>query len=715
MENICCEIERVTYFDNDSNYAVLRAKFKNQQITVVGNFPYPSPGEILTLQGEWINHPKFGSQFKATHAESKMPATVQAIKKYLGSGLIKGIGPAMAGRIVDCFGEKTLDIIEEKIERLTEVDGIGPGRTEKIKVAWDAQKAIRKVMIFLQGHDVSSTYAIKIYKEYGDRSIEVVSDNPYRLAHDIWGIGFKTADKIAHSMGIEKESDIRIDAGIIYTLHQLSNEGHVFYPEDQLSEKTATILEVDPSLISPGIARLQADNKLSLESLGGNELAAVYLSKYHTCEVQSADRIKNLLRYPKSVRQVDIPRALAWVEQRSSITLAEQQKQAIATALKEKFMVLTGGPGTGKTTIVKAILDVFSQITNNILLAAPTGRAAKKMFEATGKEAKTIHRLLEFSPRNGRFSYNEDKPLPCDLIILDEVSMIDITLLHHLLKAIPKGATVILVGDVDQLPSVGPGNVLKDIISSNAVPVVRLTEIFRQAQDSSIIVNAHLINQARIPNLTPRKDPDDFYFIPEEDPEKVLERIISLIKVNIPRRFNLDPVNDIQVLSPMHRGVVGAGNMNRVLQEQLNPNSTGITRGGNTFRIGDKVMQIKNNYDKEVFNGDIGRVAKIDDEEKELIIQFDGRSVLYEYPDLDEIVLAYAVSVHKSQGSEYPAVVIPILTQHYIMLQKNLLYTGVTRGKNLVVLVGTKKALAIAVKNDSLIKRYSLLDQRLSG
>ena len=713
MECISCEVERVTYFDNESNYAVLRTKVKNEQVTVIGTFPYPSPGEILTLKGEWTTHPKFGRQFKALHYESRMPATVQAIKKYLGSGLIKGIGPSMAGRIVDVFGEETLDIIENDIDRLTEVNGIGKGRTDKIRIAWDAQKAIRKVMIFLQGHDVSSTYAIKIYKEYGDRSIEVVSDNPYRLAHDIWGIGFKTADKIAHSMGIEKDSDIRINAGIIYVLHELSNDGHVYYPEDKLTEEAAKTLEVDQSLIAPGMVRLQTENMLVIEPLVDSP-QAVYLAKYHVCEVQSAQRIKHLLKYPKAVRKVDIPKALAWVEERSSIQLAAQQKEAVATALEEKFMVLTGGPGTGKTTIVKAILDVFSKLTRNILLAAPTGRAAKKMFEATGREAKTIHRLLEFSPKNGKFSYNEDKPLSCDLIILDEVSMIDITLLHHLLKAIPKGATIIMVGDVDQLPSVGAGNVLKDVINSGAVPVVRLTEIFRQAQDSLIIVNAHLINNGLMPILKPRKDPDDFYFVQEDDPERALERIVSIVQKHIPDKFSFDPINDIQVLSPMHRGVIGAGNLNRVLQEKLNPKNPEITRGGSIFRIGDKVMQVKNNYDKEVFNGDIGRIHKIDDEEKQVIISYDDRLVLYEYPDLDEIVLAYAVSVHKSQGSEYPVVVIPVLTQHFIMLQRNLLYTGVTRGKNLVVLVGTKKALAIAVKNDSLVKRYSLLDQRLS-
>lgn len=714
MENLSCEVERVTFFDNDSNYAILRTKVKKEQVTVVGNFPFPSPGEILDLQGEWITHPKFGRQFKAIHSESTMPASAQAIRKYLGSGLVKGIGPAMANRIVDIFKEDTLEIIENNIERLKEVDGIGPVRIKKIQKTWDEQKAIRKVMVFLQGHDVSASYAFKIYKKYGDRSIVTVAENPYRLAHDIWGIGFKTADKIAYSMAVKKDSDIRIDAGLLYVLHELSNKGHVYYPEHLLVIEAAKTLEVDTAIISPGIERLREEGKIIVEWIESKKHNAVYLSKYHLCETMSAERLFNLLRHPKTVRKVDTEKAIDWFEGKSEFSLARQQRTAVAKAINEKVMVLTGGPGTGKTTIVKAILDIFSQLTKSILLAAPTGRAAKKMYEATGREAKTIHRLLEFNPKEGGFKHNENNPLICDLIVLDEFSMVDISLFHHLLKAIPKGATFIMVGDVDQLPSVGAGNVLKDIIKSGIISVVKLTEIFRQAQDSSIVTNAHMINRGQMPELTPSKDPDDFYFIQEEDPDRVLLRTIALVQKHIPDRFGFDPIDDIQVLSPMHRGVIGTGNLNRELQKYLNPINPEITRGGNIYRVGDKVMQIKNNYDKEVFNGDIGRIQAINEEEKEVAVIFEKQSVIYEYSDLDEIVLAYAASVHKSQGSEYSAVIIPVTTQHYMMLQRNLIYTGITRGRKLVVLVGTKKALSIAVNNDSIKKRYSLLNYRLN-
>jgi exodeoxyribonuclease V alpha subunit len=711
---ISCEIENVTYFDEKTGYGVLRVKSNKGPVTAVGNFLNPCPGESYRLRGEWVNHPKYGRQIKVEFAENVLPATAEGIRKYLGSGLIKGIGPAMAGRIVDVFGERTLDIIEDDIGRLNEVSGIGPGRIEKIQKAWTDQKAIRKVMMFLQQYGVSTTYAVKIFKEYGDDAIKVVSENPYRLAHDVWGIGFKTADKIAGNMGISSTADIRVDAGILFVLHQLSNEGHVCYPHESLVSKAAEILEVDSPQVDQGISRLIAGKEVVSDLF--NDQRYIFLHKFYFCEVQSVSVIKKLLSAKSLFQRVNVESAITDAEKKSNFRLAVEQRKAVTMALQNKFMILTGGPGTGKTTIVKTIIDVFSKYTREIHLAAPTGRAAQKMQDATGLEAKTIHRLLEFSP-SGKFKYNKDKPLPSDLLILDESSMIDTTLFYHLLNAVPARATVIMVGDVDQLPSVGAGNVLKDIINSGVVPVARLTEIFRQARDSSIITSAHEINHGRFPVLTPRKKPDDFYFIEDQEPELVFKRIIALVSRHIPERLGYNPVNQIQVLSPMRRGGLGVESLNSALQDSLNPadrQKPEIVRGGSSFRLRDKVMQIKNNYEKEVFNGDIGNIVSIDHEEKELAILFDQRRVVYDFMDLDELVLAYAVTIHKAQGSEYPVVVIPVTTQHYIMLQRNLLYTGVTRGKKMVILVGTKKALGIAVRNNSMNTRHTLFSHRLS-
>jgi exodeoxyribonuclease V alpha subunit len=544
----------------------------------------------------------------------------------------------------------------------------------------------------------------------------VVQENPYRLAHDIFGIGFITADKIAQKLGFDKSSPLRAEAGILYVLHQLSDEGHVFYPQSPLIEKAIEILEVEPGILSDALVRLSGEKKVVIENMETTDgpLEAVYLAKYHLSENQAAARLKALQAAAKGIRAIDADKAVGWVQEKLSMTLAAKQVEAVKAAGTSKVLVITGGPGTGKTTIIRAILKIFSAITKSILLTAPTGRAAKRMSETTGHEAKTIHRLLEYSIQKGGFQKNEDHQLNCDLIVVDEASMIDLILMHHLLKAIPKTATLILVGDVDQLPSVGAGNVLRDIIASGAIPVVELNEIFRQAQESSIIVNAHKINKGHMPDLRSSKEVDDFYFIQEDEPEKALQRIIQLVKERIPARFGLDPIDQVQVLTPMNRGIVGTTNLNTALQEALNPGEGGVLRGGRTFRVGDKVMQIKNDYDREVFNGDIGRVTAIDDEEHEVIVTIDGRPVTYDYSDLDELVLAYGVSIHKSQGSEYPAVVIPVMNQHYVMLQRNLLYTGVTRGKKLVVIVGTKKALAIAVRNNKTVARYTHLAQRLA-
>jgi exodeoxyribonuclease V alpha subunit len=717
------QIERITYFNEENGYTVAKIKIpgRHELVTVVGNLLSPTPGEVIKMRGEWVNNPKYGDQFKVIHYKSLVPASVKGIEKYLGSGLIKGIGPVMARRIVKKFGENTLEIIEHDIQKLSEVDGIGEKRIDMIKNAWAAQKEIREVMLFLQSHGVSSGYATKIFKHYKDQSIAVVKENPYRLATDIFGIGFITADKIAEKLGIAKNSEIRAEAGILYVLNQLSDDGHVYYPYELLIKKCQEILEVNREVINKAFGTISLDKKIVIEDLNPDidefkeNNKAVYLAKYHFSETSIANKVKTLINSQKSTRKIDADKAIDWIQKQLSISLAKKQKEAIKSAIENKVMVITGGPGTGKTTIINAILKIFSRIGTQILLAAPTGRAAKRMSEVTGYEAKTIHRMLKYSIKGGGFEKNEDNPLDCDLLIVDEASMIDTILMHHLLKAVPKQATFILVGDVNQLPSVGAGNVLKDIINSQAVPVVELNEIFRQARESLIIVNAHKINTGIMPTLKiPGNKVEDFYFIQKEDPEEVLKLILELITERIPKSFNLDPIEDIQVLTPMHKGVVGALNLNITLQQILNPREDGITRGGRNFRINDKIMQIRNNYDKEVFNGDIGKIVNIDTESQEVMISFDGRTVTYDYPDLDEIVLAYAASVHKSQGSEYPAVVIPILTQHYMLLQRNLIYTGVTRGKKLVVIIGTKKALAIGVKNNKTEKRYTYLKHRLS-
>jgi exodeoxyribonuclease V alpha subunit len=722
LTDLSGQIERITYTNEETGFTIARLKVYGQRdlVTVVGNLMSPTPGEILKMRGEWVNHPKFGEQFKVVEYKTSVPATVFGIQKYLGSGLIKGLGPVMAGRIVKKFGKKTLDIIEDEIEKLAQVRGIGKKRIAMIQKAWDEQKEIRDVMLFLQSHGVSSGYATKIFKQYGNRSIAVVTENPYRLAMDIFGIGFVIADSIAAKLGFPKDSPLRVEAGILYVLHQLSDEGHVFYPYEHLVGKSREILGVNRDVVVKALGNIAIDGKIIVEDLNESieefkeNNKAVYLAKFHLCETSISMRLKTLSFAPKSIRKVISKNAINWVQRQLDITLAENQAAAIRCTLENKVMVITGGPGTGKTTIINAVLKIFSRLKVKIMLAAPTGRAAKRMSEITGHQAKTIHRLLEFSFTKGGFQKNEEKPLNCDLLILDEASMIDTILMHHLLKAVPHFATVILVGDVNQLPSVGAGNVLNDIIASGAVPVVELNEIFRQAKTSRIIVNAHKINNGVLPSFENDGLRNDFYFIQQEDPQKVLEIILELTKTRIPRRFGFDPVDDIQVLTPMHKGVVGAGNLNLELQKILNPGQEGLLRGGLSFRVNDKVMQIKNNYDKEVFNGDIGRITAIRTDDHEVIITFDGRDVTYGFLDLDEIVLAYAISVHKSQGSEYPVVVIPILTQHYILLQRNLIYTAVTRGRDLVVMVGTRKALAMGVNNDKTQKRFTYLGHRLN-
>jgi exodeoxyribonuclease V alpha subunit len=709
-------LERVVFFNEENGFTVARLQVAKRRdlVAIVGILPSPMPGETLRLKGEWVIDAKFGEQFRVQSCLSVLPATLTGIEKYLGSGLVKGIGPIMAKRIVAKFGLDTLDVIEDSTEKLQEVEGIGPIRVERITKAWQEQREIREVMVFLQGEGVSSTYAVKIYKAYGDRAISAVKENPYRLALDISGIGFKTADKIAQNMGIDPTSPMRAEAGIIHVLSELVDEGHVYYPYEELKEKATELLELGKETLDTALGTLAEQHRVVIEE--HPELKAVYLTPLHVAEVNVAIRLKTLLNSPKQLSQIDIEKAIEWVQRVNQIELAEMQKEALRKAITGKVTVITGGPGTGKTTLVNSLIKILGQKRQSIVLASPTGRAAKRLSEVTGHEAKTIHRLLEFSPSEGGFKRNEDNLLDADLVIIDEVSMVDILLMNHLLKAMPPAATLLLVGDADQLPSVGPGNVLKDIIASEQVETIKLTEIFRQAQESLIVVNAHRVNRGEFLQLQPSPgQQSNLYFINREEPEKVMEVIKDLCKRRLPHAFQFDSLEDIQVMTPMHRGTVGVSNLNAELQNLLNPNGKAVARGGRLFRVNDKVMQIKNNYEKDTFNGDIGRIVDIDLEEQKLMVKLEDRVIDYDWSDLDELVLAYAISIHKSQGSEYPAVVIPLLTQHYIMLQRNLLYTAITRARRLVVLVGSKRAIAIAIKNNKVQLRYTKLSGKLRG
>jgi exodeoxyribonuclease V alpha subunit len=716
------QIERITYVNEETGYTVakLMVSGSSEPVTIVGNLIAPTPGEMLKLKGAWLTHPKFGKQFKVTSHQTIVPATVSGVKKYLGSGLIKGIGPVMASRIVKKFGEKTLQVIDQNIDELHKVEGIGQKRVEMIEKAWKEQKQIRDVMIFLQGHGVSPTYATKIFRKYGWESISIVSKNPYRLATEIFGIGFLTADRIAQNIGFAKDAAARAEAGILYVLNELSEEGHVYYPYEQLVERCREILEVEKDIIIRAIGTITFEGRIVIEDLNRDlevfqpNNKAVYLKRFHVSETGIAQHLTRLISSPKSIRKIDADKAVQWVQGKIGLSLAPRQIEAVMTASQEKVMVITGGPGTGKTTIINALIRIYRQLGAKIFLAAPTGRASKRMTEATGYPARTIHRMLEFNPQNMGFQRDQDHPLEVDVLILDETSMIDTTLMYHLLKALPSQATLIMVGDVNQLPSVGPGNVLKDVISSGRVPVVELKDIFRQAGHSRIVVNAHRINTGLMPELSTKKGHlEDFYFIEQDEPEQALSTVMELVCERIPKRFGFDPVEQIQVLAPMHKGLLGTESLNLNLQEALNPSKEELSRGGRTFRLKDKVMQVRNNYEKEVFNGDIGKITSIDLESQEVIVTYEGIPVRYETSELDEIILAYAISVHKSQGSEYPAVIVPILPQHHLLLQRNLIYTAVTRAKKLVVVVGSKKALATGIGNDRIMRRCTYLSERL--
>ena len=681
-------------------------------MTVVGHAASISAGEWITASGDWVNDRTHGQQFKARFLRTSPPTSADGIEKYLSSGMIRGVGPVYAKKLVRAFGEKVFDIIETTPDRLREIDGIGPVRAASILSAWAEQKAVREIMVFLHSHGVSTARAVRIFKTYGSDAIQVMSENPYRLARDIRGIGFKTADAIAAKLGIEKTAMIRVRAGISYALAEAMDEGHCGLPTDELVPLAEKLLEVPQELIRTAVELELQEGTVVADRV--REMPCVFLAGLHRAERTIAERLLRLANGTLPWPQIDSDKALPWIEKRIGLVLAESQITAIRLALVSKVLVMTGGPGVGKTTIVRAILRILAAKGTSLLLCAPTGRAAKRMTEATGFDAKTIHRLLEVDPRSGGFKRGEDNPLDCDLLVIDETSMVDVMLMQALLRAVPDKAALLIVGDIDQLPSVGPGQVLADVISSGAVPVVRLTEVFRQAAQSRIITSAHRINQGSMPDLSPPGTESDFYFVQADDPEMAVGRIIELVNKRIPKRFGLDPIRDIQVLCPMNRGGVGARSLNIELQAALNPaGDRKVERFGWTFAPGDKVMQIENDYDKEVYNGDIGYIDDVDPNAGEVAVSFDGRSVTYGFGELDMLVPAYAATIHKSQGSEYPAVIIPVLTQHYAMLQRNLLYTGVTRGKRLVVIVGQKKAVAIAVRNASGRRRWSKLAEWL--
>jgi exodeoxyribonuclease V alpha subunit len=734
MDQLQGTVERVTYYSEETGYSVIRLSIAGRPdlVTVVGNLPEVNPGESLRLEGTWTTHQQYGRQFKAERCEQVLPATVEGIKKYLGSGLVKGVGPVTATRIVQRFGADTLRVLDEEPRRLREALGVGPKRADAIARAWEEQKQIREVMMFLHGHGVTTGLAVKIYKAYGDDALGVVQEDPYRLARDIWGVGFKTADKIARDLGLPPDAPSRVQAGVAYVLGQLADDGHVYAPEDRLVDEAIRLLDVPPDLVRAAIEDLDAGEIVHRETLvySGDdadqgetssipqvrEEQAVYLAPFYYGEIGVTRRLRELTDSPTTrlhtFRSANWDALLAQLARVSAVDLSVQQCQAVQAALTHKVAVLTGGPGTGKTVTVRTIIAALEAKGCRYALCAPTGRAAKRLSEATERDAQTVHRLLKYTPREG-FRHNEENPLDIDCLVIDEASMLDLLLTNHLLKAVDPATHVLFVGDVDQLPSVGAGDFLRDVIASDLAAVVRLSTIFRQATGSGIVINAHRVNQGQMPILNQF---EDFFFFSKQDPQEAAELLVDIVQRRIPHKFGLHAVDDVQVLAPMYRGACGVANLNARLQEALNPASERKPErrlAGRLFRLGDKVMQTTNNYDLDVFNGDIGRVTGIDPVKQTLTVMIDGRPVVYDWGEADELVHAFAVSVHKSQGAEYPAVVVPVQTQHYLMLMRNLLYTAITRAKRLVVLVGTRRAIGIAVRNDKVRERHSGLSIRL--
>ena len=710
-------VERVTFHSDANGYCVLRLKVKGEQdlVTLVGYAPAVTPGEYASASGNWVMDHEYGRQFHAKFLKIYAPTTVQGIEKYLGSGMVKGIGPFCAKTLVSAFGTEVFNVIEQTPEKLKGLRGIGPKRIQKITSGWADQKVIREIMVFLHGHGVSTSKSVRIFKTYGQDAVKVVKENPYRLAKDIRGIGFRSADTIAQNIGIDPTSPIRARAGVAYALSKASgNQGHCCLPRTELVKETVELLNIPEAVIEAAIDHEIEERELTEADCP--HASSIYLPSLYLSEKSTARSIKRLLSAPPPWQAIDSAKAIPWVESKLNLTLAESQKEAVASALKSKVMVITGGPGVGKTTIVKAILTILKAKGLSIQLCAPTGRAAKRLSESSGYEAKTIHRMLEIDPSTMEFKRNEERPLECDLLVADECSMVDVPLANNLLKAVSTHSALIIVGDVDQLPSVGPGAFLSDLIDSGAVPVIRLTEVFRQAATSWIIKAAHQINHGLMPVFPRKDDKGDCYFLTVEEPEELPPRLVTLVKDRLPKAYGVNAIRDIQVLCPMNRGSTGARALNEALQAALNPPSDeSVSKFGCRFSVGDKVMQIENSYERDVFNGDIGFVTGIDSVEEELAVDFDGREVIYPYGELDELVLCYATTIHKSQGSEYPIVVIPITMQHFVMLKRNLIYTGVTRGKQLVVLMGQKKALAMAVMGKQTIRRLTGLKAWLTA
>lgn len=714
MEYLEGIVEQIIYYNLENGYTVFKIKTETQEITVVGNFPPLTPGECLKLTGHWEKNSKYGPQFQTESFSLTLPSSVKGVEGFLASGLIKGVGSVLASRIVKKFGDRTIDILNQSPEKLKEVEGVGQKKLSEIIKSWEEHREIRDLIIFLQAHNISTTLAYKIYRTYGQAAFEILERNPYQLCLDIWGVGFKTADQIALKLGVPTDSIERVKAFILYLLEKDNEQGHVFSDESEIRASCGQELKVSPERVGVAIDDLLASRAI-IREVAAN-YSGLYLPFFYQAQEEVARIISAMANQTCSPPDFDPEIGMDEVEKKSGLKFSGEQRRAVISSLQKKIIIITGGPGTGKTTIVKAIVEIFEKWQKKILLAAPTGRAAKRLSETTGREARTIHRLLEFKPKEGRFRRGPDYPLKAEALIVDEVSMVDLPLMYNLLRAIPPEMRLILVGDKDQLPPVGPGNLLRDLIDSGVVEVIKLTEIFRQAKESLIVLNAHRINQGQTLVYPRRGDAEsDFYFIHQEDERKVFRLILKLCQINIPRRFKLSPLStQVQVIAPMYRGLVGVDNLNLQLQSALNPGSPGLKVGQKEFRVRDKVMQVRNNYEKEVFNGDLGIVVQVDPERFGLLVDFDGRLIFYEKDELTNLILAYAISVHKAQGNEYQAVIMPLLTQHYIMLQRNLFYTALTRARKLSVIIGSYRALHIAIKNDKPVKRNCRLKEKIS-